>query len=64
VHVYNNVNVLIGKGQTFFDVSQKSPSRQELMVDVAIQNVTSAGHYEVSVETPLFGVGPLVLPYA
>jgi hypothetical protein len=64
VHVYNNVNVLIGKGQTFFDVSQKSPSRQELMVDVAIQNVTSAGHYEVSVETPLFSVGPLVFPYA
>jgi hypothetical protein len=64
VHVYNNVNVLIGKGQTSFDVSQKSPFRQKLMVDAAIQNVTSAGHYEVSVETPLFSVGPLVFPYA
>jgi hypothetical protein len=56
--------VLIGAGQTFFDVSQKSPFRQELMVDAAIQSVTSAGHYEVFVETPLFSVGPLVFPYA
>jgi len=64
VHVFNNVNVLIGKGQISFDVSQKSPFRQKLMVDAAFQNVTSAGHYEMSVETPLFSVGPLVFLYA
>lgn len=64
VRVYNNVNMLIGTGQTSFDASQKSPFRQKLMVDAAIQNVTSAGYYEVFVETPLFSVGPLVFPYA
>jgi hypothetical protein len=64
VRVYNNASVLIGAGQTFFDVSQKSPFRQKLMVDAAMQNVTFTGHYEVFVETPLFSVGPLVFPYA
>jgi hypothetical protein len=64
VRVYNNVSVLIGSGRASFDVSQKSPFREKLMVDAAMQNVTSTGHYEAFVETSLFSVGQLVFPYA
>jgi hypothetical protein len=63
VRVYNNVNVLIGTGKTSFDVPQGSAYHKGLMVDMTMQNVTSDGHYEVFVETPVFSVGPLVVPY-
>lgn len=64
LRLYNNVNVLVGTGQASFDVPQNSDYHQNLMVDVLMQHVTTNGHYEVFVETSMFNVGPLVVPYA
>lgn len=64
LRLYNDANVLVGTRQASFDVSQNSAYHEDLMVDVSMLHVTASGHCEVFVETSMFNVGPLVVPYA
>jgi len=64
LRVYNDADVLVGTGQTNLDVPKNTGYHEDIKVDAWILHVSASGHYEVSVQTSMFSVGPLVVPYA
>jgi hypothetical protein len=60
--IYSNTNLLIGKGQTAIQVSQRSQYQGDLELYIASSTISRA-HVEVVLVTQFFEYGPLVIDY-
>jgi hypothetical protein len=63
VQMYNNASILLGDGQTFVNVPQQSPYDGVISFYVLRSEITSNGHFSVSILTSLFSYENLVVPY-
>jgi len=63
IKMYNDAELLIGSGQTTFEVPQQSPYNGIVEFYVSTTDMTETGYLEAYFLTPLLDYGPLVVPY-
>jgi hypothetical protein len=61
--MYNDLDFLVGSGQTTFEVPQHSSYDGVVEFYVSTMNLTETGYLEVYFLTPLLDYGPVVIPY-
>lgn len=63
IRMYNDINALLGEGQTNIEAGQHSPYNGHVELYVSAVGISESGYFEVYFLTPLFNYGPLVIPY-
>jgi hypothetical protein len=63
VQMYNNINLLLGEGQTSIDVPQQSFYNGFIEFYILRSEVTDNGYFSISILTPLFNYENWVIPY-
>jgi hypothetical protein len=61
--MYNDTNLLTGTGATVLKAPSLSNYKQDVQFEVPAEGTTSNGFLEVSLSTPSFDYGPLVISY-
>ncbi|HDD69759.1 MAG TPA: hypothetical protein ENG19_01375 [Candidatus Bathyarchaeota archaeon] len=63
IKMYNDSDLLVGSGETTFEVPQHSPYNGIVEFYVSTTDLTETGYLEVYFLTPLLDYGPLVVSY-
>ncbi len=59
----DDANTLVSEGETIFSLPSGSEFDQGISMILPLSETVSRGYLEVSLETPIFNYGPLVIPF-